>query len=58
MKISRVVIGESSEDTQVVLDDSYVLDGVISLTIHQEAGAPPRLILQLALKNVDIEQVA
>lgn len=56
MKITRVIIDEGDR-SQIVLDDSMVLDGVLSFTIHQDAGHPPRLILQLEMIDVEIEQL-
>lgn len=55
MKVTRVVINEGDK-SQIVVDDSYILDGVLSFTIHQDAGQPPKLLLQLEMVDVEIEQ--
>lgn len=59
MKVTRIIIDETDTNgSQVVIDDSIVLDGVMSFTIHQDAGQRPRLILQLEMTDVDIEKVS
>lgn len=57
MKITRIILADNSEYTQVVVDDSYVLDGVKSVNIVQLAGELPELVLQIEMKDVDIERM-
>lgn len=57
-RITKVVIGKGmhGQDSKIIIDNYDELDGVMALTVHQDAGAPARLILQLDLNNVDIER--
>ncbi len=56
MRVTKVIIAEGN-DSVILVDDSAHLEGVMSFTIHQDAGQQPRLILQLEMTNVDIEQL-
>lgn len=53
-KVTKVIIGKRPEDSKVIIDGLDELDGVMALTVHQDAGALPRLILQIELLNVEI----
>lgn len=53
-KVTQVVIGKRPEDSKVIIDGLDELDGVMAITVHQDAGALPRLILQIELLNVEI----
>lgn len=55
-RVTKVVIADGHLKSKVIIDHYDELDGVMALTVHQDAGAPPRLILQLELNNVDIER--
>lgn len=57
MRVTRIVLGESAKDTQVVMDDSYVLDGVKDVTIHQGQDESYAL-LKIPFKEIEIEQLA
>lgn len=52
--VTKVVIGKRPEDSKVIIDRVDELDGVMAITVHQDAGALPRLILQIELTNVEI----
>lgn len=59
MKVTRLIIHETDTNgSQVVVDDSFVLDGVVAFTVHQDAGKPPRLIVQFEMRDIEIEQVS
>lgn len=55
MKVTKVVIDEGDKSV-IVIDDVDVLDGVLSFTIHQDAGDKPRLILQLEMTDVEVDR--
>lgn len=57
MRVTRIVLGESAKDTQVVMDDSYVLDGVKDVTIHQGQDES-YVLLKIPFKEIEIEQLA
>lgn len=56
MKVTKVIIDEGNKSV-IIVDDSNHLDNVLSFTIHQDAGQMPRLILQLEMTDVEIEQL-
>lgn len=56
MRVTRIIVGNSSENTKVLIDDSYVLEGVKALTFHQDANMPPVVVLQLEGIDVEIDR--
>lgn len=57
MKVTRIVVGDNSENTQVVINDSYVLECVKAVTFHQDANMPPVVVIQVEGIGVDIERI-
>lgn len=52
MKIDKVILDNDSQFTKVVMNDSYVLEGVHSISITQRAGEPPKLTIEVDMTDV------
>lgn len=57
MRVTRVILAEDFRDSKVIVDDSFVLDGVRGIKISHKNNEIPTLTLNIELFDVEIEQV-